>query len=154
MGVIDADTHIDETEDTWNWLSEEEQAFKPTTGYPANPDPSRPPQRYWLIDGHRQPRSFRDDKRSKTTAATRELLDPMARVRHMDELGTEVQVLYPSLFLIGITDKPDVDLALKRSYNRWLADRCQGTGGRLRWVCLPPLKDIKKSIDEVRFAKE
>jgi predicted TIM-barrel fold metal-dependent hydrolase len=77
----------------------------------------------------------------------------MARVRHMDELGTEVQVIYPTLFLVGVTDRPEVEFALKRSYNRWLADRCEQTGGRLRWVCLPPLIDIPKAIEEIRFAK-
>ena len=31
MHIIDADTHIDETEDTWAYLREEELQFKPTT---------------------------------------------------------------------------------------------------------------------------
>jgi predicted TIM-barrel fold metal-dependent hydrolase len=152
MPVIDADTHVDETEATWEWLDEADQQYLPTTAYPANQDPSRPPTRYWMIDGHRQPRLHRDDKRSNTTVETRELIDPMARVRHMDQLGTEVQVLYPSLFLVGITENAHVETALKRSYNRWLADRCQHTGGRLRWVCLPPLNDIETAVEEVRFA--
>ena len=151
--VIDSDTHIDETEDTWNWLQKHELQYKPTTAYPPNQDPSRPPARYWMVDGRRQPRFLKDDERTQTTVATRELLDPMARVRHMDDLGTEVQVIYPSLFLVGVTDKPEMEFALKRSYNRWLADRTQMTGGRLRWVCLPPLMDIDKAIEEVRFAK-
>jgi len=154
MRVIDADTHIDETEATWDWLEEHEKQFMPATDQPKNLDPSRPPTRYWMIDGHRQPRLFRDDKRTQTTVQTRELSDPMARVRHMDEMGTEVQVLYPSLFLVGVTDHAEMELALKRSYNRWLADRTEETGGRLRWVCLPPLKDIDKSLEEIRFAKE
>jgi predicted TIM-barrel fold metal-dependent hydrolase len=85
---------------------------------------------------------------------TRQLLDPMARVRHMDELGTEVQVMYPTLFLVGVTDRPEIELALKRSYNRWLADRCAQTGGRLRWVCLPPFSDVDRAIEEIRFAKD
>jgi len=153
MPIIDCDAHIDETEDTWDWLQDEELAFKPTTGYPANPDPTRPPTRYWLIDGHRQPRLHRDDARSQTTVETRELLDPMARVRHMDELGTEVQVLYPSLMLVGVTTNPDVETGLKRSYNRWLAARTEETNGRLRWVCLPPMTDIPTAIEEMRFAK-
>src|SRR5713101_2636268 len=118
MGVIDADTHIDETEATWAWLDEAEKEFMPTTGYPANQDPSRPPTRYWLIDGHRQPRLHRDDKKTQTTVETRELLDPMARMRHMDELGTEVQVIYPSLMLVGITESAEIETGLKRAYNR------------------------------------
>jgi len=153
MGVIDADTHIDETEATWAWLTEEEKAFIPTTGFPPNQDPNRPPTRYWMIDGHRQPRLHRDDERTHTTVETRELLDPMARVKHMDELGTDVQVLYPSLFLVGITENPNVDTGLKRSYNRWLADRTEETSGRLRWVCLPPYHDIPTALEEIRFAK-
>jgi predicted TIM-barrel fold metal-dependent hydrolase len=151
--VIDADTHIDETEDTWNWLREDEVAYRPTTAFPPNPDPSRPPARYWLVDGRRQPRFIKDDAKTQTTVETRELLDPPARVGHMDHLGTAVQVIYPSLFLVGVTDKPAIEVALKRSYNRWLADRTQATGGRLRWVCLPPLMDMGRAIEEVRFAK-
>jgi len=106
-----------------------------------------------LIDGHRQPRLHRDDRRSQTTVETRELLDPMARVRHMDELGTEVQVMYPSLMLVGVTENPLVETALKRAYNRWLAERTEPTDGRLRWVCLPPMTDIPTAIEEMRFAK-
>src|SRR5579862_3398397 len=152
MKIIDADTHIDETEASWEWMRENEQAFKPQPDAPKVLDPNRPPVRYWLIDGHRQPRLHRDDNRSHTTVETRELLDPMARLKHMDELGTEVQVLYPTMFLVGITENSDVEVATKRSYNRWLADRCSETNGRLRWVCLPPLTDIPAAIEEVRFA--
>jgi len=154
MGVIDADTHIDETEATWEWLEPSQEALKPQPDAPANPDPNRPPTRYWLIDGHRQPRLHRDDKRTKTTVEARELLDPMVRLRSMDQLGTEVQVLYPTTFLVGVTDKPEVEVAIKRSYNRWIADRCKPAGGRLRWVCLPPLTDIPAALEEIRFAKE
>ena len=154
MGVIDADTHIDETEATWDWMTGDALQYKPTTDAPAVLDPNRPPIRYWMVDGHRQPRFIRDDKRSHTTEATRELKDPMARVRHMDELGTDVQVIYPTVMLVGITSNSDAEVALKHSYNRWLADRCSQTNGRLRWVSLPPLTNIDKAIEEVRFAKD
>jgi uncharacterized protein len=154
MRVIDADTHIDETEDTWEYLEEQFREHKPRPDAPKNLDPNRPPVRYWMIDGHRQPRFIRDDKRTQTTVETRELLDPVARVKHMDELGTEVQVIYPTTFLVGVTDSSDAEIAVKTSYNHWLADRTQVTGGRLRWVCLPPFHDIQKSLAEIRFAKE
>ncbi|MPZ14884.1 MAG: amidohydrolase family protein [Chloroflexi bacterium] len=153
MGIIDSDTHVDETDATWEWIEESLQAFRPRPDAPEKQDPSRPPTRYWVIDGHRQPRLHRDDQRTHTTVETRELIDPMARVRHMDELGTEVQVLYPTTFLVGVTESSEVEGTVKRSYNRWIADRCQQTGGRLRWICLPPLSDIPKAIEEIRFAK-
>ena len=62
MGIIDADTHIDETDDTWEYVQEAELQFKPATAYPSNPDPKLPPARYWVIDGKRQIRFIRSDK--------------------------------------------------------------------------------------------
>lgn len=154
MPIIDADTHVDETEDTWAYLRAREQAFKPTTEYPKAADPSRPPARYWRIDGHRQVRFVRDDERTRTTVETRELLDVPARLRAMDEMGTEVQVIYPTLFIMEATANPEIALALRRSYNRWMADRCSESAGRLRWVCLPPTSSMDEAIGELRFAKE
>src|SRR6266568_3558698 len=141
MPVIDADTHVDETEDTWEHILPGDEPFKPVTAYPSRPDPNRRPTRYWVIDGKRQMRFIRDDARTQTTTEMRELLDVSARLRAMDERGVDMQVIYPTMFLVEGTDKAEVDLATRRSYNRWLADRCDQSGGRLRWVCLPPLKN-------------
>lgn len=154
MPIIDADTHIDETEDTWEFMDESDLQFKPTTAYPTNPNPNMLPTRYWLIDGKRQLRFIRGDKESGTVVESRELLDVRVRLKHMDELGTDIQVIYPTLFLMEATERPEVSTALRRSYNRWLADRCGKSGGRLRWVCLPPLQNMDETIKELRFAKD
>ncbi|HTF94194.1 MAG TPA: amidohydrolase family protein, partial [Verrucomicrobiae bacterium] len=154
MPIIDADTHIDETEATWEYLREFEQEYKPITQYPSRVDPSKNPSRYWLVDGHRQMRFVRDDNNTRTTVETRELLDVQKRLRDMDAMGTEVQVLYPTLFLMEATERPEVSTALRRSYNRWLADRCGESHGRLRWVCLPPLMNMDETIKELQFAKD
>ena len=45
MPIIDADTHIDETEATWEYLRDFEQEFKPITQYPSRVDPSKTPSR-------------------------------------------------------------------------------------------------------------
>jgi predicted TIM-barrel fold metal-dependent hydrolase len=107
-----------------------------------------------MIDGRRQLRFIRSDEETGTVVESRELLDVQTRLKHMDALGTEIQVIYPTMFLMEATEKTEVSVALRRSYNRWLADRCGKSGGRLRWVCLPPLLDIDESIKELRFAKE
>ena len=152
--TIDADTHIDETEDTWEYLLPSEQAFKPSVGYPSNPDPNRPLTRYWMIDGERQPRLTRSDEKTRTTVELRELLDVPARVRDMDSLNVQTQIIYPTTMLIQPTARPEVDLALKRSYNRWLGDRCSESGGRLRWMCLPPVMTMDQAVEEVRWARD
>jgi uncharacterized protein len=154
MPVIDADTHVDETEDTWEYMLPSEQDLKPAAGSPSNPDPNRPLTRYWLIDGERQPRLTRNDERTKTTVEARELLDVRVRLRDMDSLGVQTHIIYPTTFLIQPTLKPETDLAIKRSYNRWLGNRCLESGGRLRWICLPPVMDMEATLAELRWAKE
>jgi predicted TIM-barrel fold metal-dependent hydrolase len=152
--IIDADTHIDETEQTWEYMRAGDLSHKPTTAYPSHPDPKLPATRYWMIDGRRQIRFIRRDDQTGTTVETRELLDVKARLRHMDELGTDVQVIYPTLFLMEATEKPEINSAMRHSYNRWLADKCSQSDGRLRWVCLPPLQNMDEAISELHWAKE
>ncbi len=154
--VIDADTHVDETDATWEYMPPEDERFRPVTDYRPNPDaaPDRPELRDWVVDGVRTRRVVRNDSKSGTRVEARELLDVQARLRHMDELGTDVQVIYPTFFLQTPAATPEAQVALARSYNRWLADRCAESGGRLRWVCVPPLADIEATVAELRFAKD
>jgi predicted TIM-barrel fold metal-dependent hydrolase len=153
MPVIDSDTHIDETEDTWSDIQDGVE-FKPYTAHPSRQDPGRQPTTYWMIDGKRQLRRYRDDKRTGTTVETRELLDVEARLQAMDKLGFDVQVMYPTLFLTESTERADVDYGLRHSYNRWLARRSDESHGRLRWVCLPPVRNIDEAVQELKAAKE
>ena len=57
--------------------------------------------------------------------------DIQARLKHMDGLGVDVQVLYPTIFLRPFTRRPEVELAVTRSYNRWLIDIWTCTGRSL-----------------------
>lgn len=154
MSVIDADTHVDETEDTWSFMQAGDEELKPATAYPKDQEIARRQMRYWMIDGRRQIRFVRNDEETKTTEETRELKDVTARLKHMDRMGVDVQVMYPTLFLVEFTEKPEVSLALRRSYNRWMADRWAQSGGRLRWVALPPTLSMDKALEELRFAKD
>src|SRR5918999_274234 len=156
MFRVDVDAHVDESEATWEYLDESERRFKallPNPGAATAPGDARP-HRLWVIDGNIRLRRWRDDKRTGTVKATGELLDVDARIRHMDELRIDVQVLYPTLFLHGLTDRPETDVALCKSYNRWIAKATEKSRGRLRWVAMLPLLDIDKSVDEVRWAKD
>jgi predicted TIM-barrel fold metal-dependent hydrolase len=158
MAIIDADTHVDETERTWEYMDESDRSFLPMTLEPPAalsfvPGDARP-HRLWMFGGEFRLRRYRDDQRTGTTRETRELLDVKARVRHMDELGTDVQILYPTLFLSTVSRRPEVERALTRSYNRWLADVTKEANGRLRWVAVLPLQTIDEAVKELRFAKE
>jgi predicted TIM-barrel fold metal-dependent hydrolase len=158
MRAIDADAHIDENEQTWEYLDEADRRFRPISfelspGEPIGPADGRR-HRLWLITGNARLRRFRSDQATGTTVETRELLDVDARLRHMDALGIETQVLFPTTFLHAVTDLPDAELALCKAYNRWLADRTAPSGGRLRWVAQAPLLSMERVGEELRWAKD
>jgi predicted TIM-barrel fold metal-dependent hydrolase len=149
MRVIDADTHVDETEATWSYLLDSEQRFKPVVvRVPGQKNAA------WVYDGMLRQKTIRDDQRDGTTVDTRELLDVDARLRDMDRMGVTTQVVYSTFFAQPITDRAEVELALRRSYNRWMAERCSHSNGRLRWIVVPPLMSMDKALEELRWAKD
>src|SRR5207249_2839227 len=89
-----------------------------------------------------------------TPHAAHEMDDVGLRLRDMDRLGIDVQVLHNTICIEQLTDRPDLDVALCRSWNRWLANIWQQAGGRLRWSMLPPVLSIPDALDEMRFARD
>ena len=150
MATIDADAHVLETDRTWEYMLESEREFRPRVV--ATPDAEESGGESWLVDGrlHAKARNVGAD----TPKAAREMADIDARIKHMDELGVSIQVLYPTLFLIPLTPRPEVELALSRSYNRWLVDIWKRGQGRLRWVAVLPLLSMEKALAEARWAQE
>jgi len=148
MPVIDADAHVIETERTWQYMDETESRFRPVT-VTSSTDPGK---QFWLIDGkvfNRGSNVGRD-----TSEASREMKDIEARLRHMDELGVDIQVLFPSVFLRPLTNRPEVENALCKSYNRWLAEIYTKGERRLHWAAILPLLDMDNALAQARWVKE
>ena len=91
--------------------------------------------RHWLIGGNLSIRRIRDDRRTGTTIDARELRSVETRLRHMDDMGVDVHVMYPTLFLTYLTSDPQAQTAICKSYNRWMADRAsrRATGASGGW---------------------
>jgi len=148
MAVIDSDAHVVETERTWEFMEDFESSFKPEVVVPkAGGD-----REYWMVEGRTFAKNSNIGK--DTPDEAREMSDIDSRLAHMDELGVDVHVLYPTIFLRPLTRRPDAEVALCKSYNRWLADIWRKGGGRLRWVVLPPVMSLDKVIEELQFGKE
>lgn len=147
--TIDSDAHVIETDRTWEFMTQAEQRYKPVTVEPRNDEAKG--VLYWIIDGKLKRR--RTNIGGDTSEASREMTDVGARLSHMDELGTDIQVLYPTIYTRKIADNPAADSALGRSYNRWMAEVWEQGKGRLRWVAIPPLLELDKAKDELTFAK-
>ena len=150
MPVIDADAHVIETDRTWEFMEGADARFRPHT-VTLNRGGGQG-ERFWLIDGKIFPRDTNVGE--DVPKASREMLDIEARLRHMDELGVDVQVLYPSLFLKTLTSHPEVELALCRSYNRWLVEIWRKGEKRLSWAAIMPLLDMGEALEEARFARD
>ena len=161
MTVIDADAHVIETEQTWDYLEPAEQKYRPL------PLPPGSGVRAWLIDGRlaglrQQPLTEGDlAKRSQmigrnvaTPKESREMHDVELRLQEMDRLGIDVEVLHNTVFIMPITDKPAVEVAICRAWNRWVADIWRQGKGRLRWSCVPPTLSMDDALAEIRFGKE
>lgn len=159
MPIVDADTHVDENEETWSFLLPEHERYRPLTISPGGGlmETGMAPKgyaRFWNIDGVMRVRRVRDDVRTGTTEGRRELTDIAGRLSDMDKLGTDIQVMYPTLFLTTVTSRPEVEYALCRAYNRWLGNRSEESGGRLRWVVIPPVLSIDKAVEEIEWGRK
>jgi len=109
MRVIDADAHVIENESTWDYMLESERQFKPKIVGATN---AKDPFDYWLVDGRVIPLS---NVGRELPVGAREMTDLSLRIKHMDELGINCQVIYPTFFITPISRRPDTDLAVTRS---------------------------------------
>jgi hypothetical protein len=69
-------------------------------------------------------------------------------------MGVDAQVIFPTFFIRYNTSNAEAEWALTTTYNRWLADKCAQTNGRLRWAAVLPLLRPDKAVEELRWAKE
>jgi predicted TIM-barrel fold metal-dependent hydrolase len=80
--------------------------------------------------------------------------DVNLRLKHMDELGIDIQVLHNTFWIEQITTRPQAEVALCRSWNRWLADIAKQSHGRLYYSCVVPAMNLSEEIAEITFAKK
>ncbi|MFN0069898.1 MAG: amidohydrolase family protein [Chloroflexota bacterium] len=159
MPVIDADTHVDESEDTWKKLegTPYEKYIPVTTTLPAEEAKragfNSANRRSWVVEGRLQNRATRDEV-NHPLRVYRELEDVPGRLAHMDTMGVDVQVIFPTFFIRYNTMNAEAEWALTTTYNRWLAEKCAGTHGRLRWAAVLPFLQPEKAVEELRWAKE
>jgi predicted TIM-barrel fold metal-dependent hydrolase len=168
LGVVDADTHIAESQGIWEFIDEEMYPRRPVLVSIPDDTLYDSSNAFWLIDGNIFPKpsgkgGFRlvtpseaksQSSRGDITIASREITDPKIRLADMDRLGIHIQVIYPTLFLIYLTDDAALETSLCRAYNKFLANVWAADEERLRWVAVLPLRSIEASLAEMRTAKE
>ena len=167
-GIIDADTHIAESESMWKLIDPRMHHRRPVMVSAPDDTLYRDFNVLWLIDGNIFPKasgrggfrlitpagSMRETGRTDILRASREITDIAVRLADMDKAGVAVQIIFPTLFLIEVTDDPALETALCAAYNKYLAEVYTKANGRLRWVAVLPLHSVDKSIEQMHEAKQ
>lgn len=163
--VIDADAHVVESDHTWDYMDPSEKQFRPIPL--ETREEAGVKLQFWLIDGkvrgfrfpafsaaELEKRSQQVGRRFADSQESRELGNVGLRLEHMDQTGVDVQVLHNTMFIESATDRASVEVALCKSWNRWLADIWRQGKGRLRWSCMAPTLSMQDALDQIRYAKE
>jgi predicted TIM-barrel fold metal-dependent hydrolase len=150
-----------EAEQTWDFMRPEDQEFRPVL---VSEDGDRKKAR-WMVEGKLrhaaglglskqdlQAASQRTGRDLVTPEEARTGVDVDARLRHMDALGIDIQILYPTIFIEEVASTPRAEIAICQGWNRWLSSIWERGQGRLRWVCVLPFRTLDVALDEMRFA--
>jgi predicted TIM-barrel fold metal-dependent hydrolase len=78
-----------------------------------------------------------------------DLSDPAARLRTMDFMSVDHQMLYPTTLYARMTRDPGFEAALMRSYNRYVGRQCRSFPKRLKWAGLLPLRDVRQGLEAI-----
>jgi predicted TIM-barrel fold metal-dependent hydrolase len=161
MGYIDCDTHIWENDATWSYLSEAEQQYKPVTWETQNTF-GQTRRLISGVSGWTMPHgdsplgsgAHYEEELEIYPLGTRTLTNTETRLKQMDQFGVDVQVCHPTGWGTAVIDDPREEIALTRSYNRWMADATAGSNGRLRWQVQAPMGTPEAAGAELKWGKE
>ncbi|HXW83910.1 MAG TPA: amidohydrolase family protein [Candidatus Binataceae bacterium] len=76
------------------------------------------------------------------------------RIELLDQEGIDKAILYPTIGLLweAEVEDPEITVAYCRAYNRWIADFCRDSGGRLIPIAHLSLLDIPAAVVELERA--
>jgi predicted TIM-barrel fold metal-dependent hydrolase len=159
--IIDADTHVDESEITWSFIEDGGRKYAPINVAPSDMSDGAAAQpgggpifatRWWMTENKLVPRATRDDAHYPPQES-RQLENVQTRLQDMDRMGVDKQVIFPTFFIRYGTSNPAAEAAVTHGYNRWVAEQCALSGGRLQWTAVLPLLDPDQTVAEIRWAK-
>jgi uncharacterized protein len=165
--VFDADAHGSISPRMWKDLPEVYRARRPRPITVHDDSGLGQYNSGWLIEGSLEPHAFgpgaqqantprhvlaefgADTQREHCSVDSVTLNDPHARLRDMDRMGFDAQMLFPSTLYAHMTDDPGFEAALFRAYNRFIAGQCQAAPQRLKWSGLLPLRDQRQAFEAI-----
>ncbi len=158
MQVIDCDAHVEESVESWQYLDPEFYLLRPLPVVFPEDTCFGTHNAAWVIDY--KLRFFASNptlmKRALDKGApipVQEMRDVKQRLVCMDELGIDKQVVFPSLWLGCLAENVELEAALARSYNQFMATQCGQSGGRIFYVAIVPWRRPDWAAQEIRRVK-
>ena len=165
--VVDADSHVMEVPETWDYLEDEFQHRRPVVVQGEGLATNSHIDAWWLIDGQIHPRLWGPGTTFSGTplemkfardkifhVASQGMTDIDARIKDLDAFGIDIQVIYSSILFHRLTEDSRFEAALMRSYNTWISQRCSERPERLKWSAVIPMRDREACVAEVHRARD
>ena len=166
MPTIDADGHVIEPESMFESL--------PKDFYPRRPIPVLLPtdtvrgdfNGCWIIEGKTYPTigargrttfplpGVNASKNSIVSIGSQTLADVDARMADLDKFNIDIQIVFPTMFLVSTAEDVKLEGALFQAYNTYLGAACAKSKGRLSWAAPIPFRDPEAAIEEMERACE
>ena len=159
MRVIDCDAHVEESVESWQYLDPEYYLLRPIPVVFPEDTCFGTHNAAWVIDYKLRyfasnPTLMKRARDKGVSIPVQEMRDIKQRLAHMDELGIDVQVVFPSLWLGCLAENVELEAALARSYNQFMATQCGESGGRLQYVAIVPWRRPDLAVQEIRRVKK
>ena len=165
--LFDADAHTMMSPRMWETLPDEYRARRPRPSRVHDASDLGRWTNGWLVEGQVIPHALGPGSQPGNEPArvleefgaksgheafplsSLDLSDPAARLRTMDFMGVDHQMLYPTTLYARMSRDPGFEAALMRSYNRYVGRQCQSFPKRLKWAGLLPLRDARQGLEAI-----
>jgi predicted TIM-barrel fold metal-dependent hydrolase len=159
--IFDADAHVMMSPAMWEDLPKEYAFRRPRALELADTVGAGVRRTGWLIEGRMEPHAYGPGAQGANTPTTvmpefgapretlgsADLSDPHKRLRDLDKLGIDSQLLFPSSLYACMGSDPFFEAAMFRAYNRYAGRQCKTDSHRLKWAGLLPLRDQREGIE-------
>jgi predicted TIM-barrel fold metal-dependent hydrolase len=165
--LFDADAHTMMSPRMWETLPDEYRARRPRPSRVHDASDLGRWTNGWLVEGQLIPHALGPGSQPGNEPArvleefgaksgheafplsSFDLSDPAARLRTMDFMGVDHQMLYPTTLYARMSRDAGFEAALMRSYNRYVGRQCKNFPKRLKWAGLLPLRDARQGLEAI-----
>ncbi|MGH7834717.1 MAG: amidohydrolase family protein [Candidatus Binatia bacterium] len=154
LRVYDADAHVILAPQMWEDLPEKYVSRRPRPAMINDAGDIGAYTSGWLVEGKLEPHVLGPGLQPANTPAwlvegkhrdTHTLVNPEGRIRELDQMGIDVQFLFPSTIYARMTADPGFEAAMYRAYNRYMGRQCRVNPKRLKWAGLVPLRNPREA---------